>query len=54
MNVAVMAYDCDSTPNLIAFKGASGQAAKFVVYYGAQSEVVIQTGDRERIEFVTK
>ncbi len=52
--LAVAAYDCVPTPYLVAFEGASGQAAKLVVSSVAQLEAAIQTGERERIEIVTK
>ena len=53
-DLAVAAYDCVPTPYLVAFEGAAGRAAKLVVSSVSELEAAIQTGERERIELVTK
>ncbi len=52
--LAVAAYDCVPTPYLVAFEGATSRATSLVKRSIPELETIIQTGERERIEVVTK
>jgi hypothetical protein len=52
--LAVAAYDCVPTPYLVAFEGATNRAASLLKRSIPELETIIQTGERERIEVVTK